>query len=77
MNSDDHSAEKPVGTAKGNSDSGKPCCCEELKHTVAVRLQRAAETLGKTAADHEKTSYIRQFDYEQVKEEKTHKESLC
>ena len=56
MNSDYYSADKSAGTAQKDPDPDKPCCCEELKQSVADRLCRAASTLEKTAADHEKNS---------------------
>ncbi len=56
MNSDYYSAEKSAGMAQEDPAPGKLCCCEELKQSVADKLCRAASTLEKTAAEHEKNS---------------------
>lgn len=50
------SADKTTGAETEHSNAGKSCCCEDLKQSVATRLQRAADALEKTAAEHGENS---------------------
>lgn len=62
MSSDYSSAEVAAGAETEHANPDKPCCCEELKQSVADRLQRAAKTLNRTAAEQKENSDLADFE---------------
>lgn len=55
-------ADKTTGSETENPHSSKPCCCEELKQSVADKLRQAADALAKTATEHGENSDLADFE---------------
>lgn len=62
MNNDYYATDKAAAQTPQQSNPGKPCGCEELKQSLAARLNRAAAALDKTAAEHGENSNLTEIE---------------
>ncbi|MFO7577534.1 MAG: hypothetical protein R6W66_07385 [Pelovirga sp.] len=62
MNRDYDSTDKAARTGTDPSNPGTFCFCKEAKQSVANRLRRAAAALDKTAAAHEESPGLADFE---------------